>query len=367
MEMQRINRVLALALILLIIFLLPGCQQSPEGAIDENGAQETIIVEDCLGRKVEVPKNVERIAALYSFAGYAVGLLGRGADLVAVPGGLKRDVLFCRFYPEVKEASVPRQQTINIEELLKIKPDLVIIREDTASDEKEVEKLEKAGLPYIVVEYSTIEEQQKALEIIGKAIGREKEAAAYNEYYNQVIARVQEVLQDIPEDERVRVYHSENQALRTIHHTSLAADWSRAAGIINVSVGEELTLIGNDYYTTLEQVLIWDPEVIIANENTAVDLILGNPQWSGIKAVREGRVYQLPHGISRWGHPSSVETPLVILWTAKTVYPELFEDVDMEAEVEYFYKTFFNYQLSEEDIKQILSGKGLREPKGESS
>src|SRR5690606_17783396 len=148
--------------------------------------------------------------------------------------------------------SVPRQQTINIEELLKIKPDLVIIREDTASDEKEVEKLEKAGLPYIVVEYSTIEEQQKALEIIGKAIGREKEAAAYNEYYNQVIARVQEVLQDIPEDERVRVYHSENQALRTIHHTSLAADWSRAAGIINVSVGEELTLIGNDYYTTLE-------------------------------------------------------------------------------------------------------------------
>jgi len=91
--MQRINRVLALALILLIIFLLPGCQQSPEGAIDENGAQETIIVEDCLGRKVEVPKNVERIAALYSFAGYAVGLLGRG----------DKDGLFAMTFEEIEK------------------------------------------------------------------------------------------------------------------------------------------------------------------------------------------------------------------------------------------------------------------------
>ena len=295
--MRRINSVLALMIILLII-LLPGCQKNPEeGAFEDNNSEETIIVEDSFGRTVEVPQNVERIAALYSFAGYAVSLLGRGATL-AVPGGLKRDVLLCRIFPEIKEASVPRQQTINLEELLRVKPDLVIIRGDTASDEKELEKLDKAGLPYIVVEYSTIEEQQQAISIIGKAIGREQEAAAYNEYYDQAIARVEEALQDIPQDQRTRVYHAENQALRTIHHSSLAADWSRAAGIINVSVGEELTLIGNDYFTTLEQVLIWDPEVIIANENTAVDLILGNPQWSGIQAVRDGRVYQLPQGIS---------------------------------------------------------------------
>ena len=77
--------------------------------------------------------------------------------------------------------------------------------------------------------------------------------------------------------------------------------------------------------------MLWNPEVIIANEKTAVDLILGSPQWSGIEAVQNGRVYLLPQGISRWGHAGSVETPLAILWTAKTVHPEIFADVDMEA------------------------------------
>ena len=63
--------------------------------------------------------------------------------------------------------------------------------------------------------------------------------------------------------------------------------------------------------------MLWNPEVIIANRKPPWDLILG-AQWSGIDAVQNGRVYQLPQGISRWGHPGSVETPLAILWTAKT-------------------------------------------------
>ena len=261
---------------------------------------------------------------------------------------------------------MPRKSgKINIEELLRQDPDLVIIRGDTARDEKEVEQLDKAGLNYIVVEYTNIEEQQRAISIIGEAIGRKEEAEAFNRYYNDVIQRVSEVVDTIPEDRRVRMYHAENQALRTTHSSTLPADWSRAAGVVNVSVGEELNLVNNDYYASLEQVLLWNPEVIIANENSAMKYILGNPQWSGIEAVQKGRVYQLPHGISRWGHPGSVETPLAILWTAKTVYPELFGHIDMEKEVEYFYREFFGYQLSPEMVQQVLSGEGLRKPKGE--
>jgi len=285
---------------------------------------------------------------------------------VAVPDGLKRDVMLTEIIPQVMEAAVPRKSgKINIEELLRQNPDVVIIRGDTARDEKEVEQLEKTGLNYIVVEYSNVEEQQQAVSIIGEAIGRREQALAFNAYYNSVIERVSDVVDSIPEDRRARMYHSENQALRTIHKSALPADWSRAAGVVNVSVGDELNLVNNDYYASLEQVLLWNPEVIIANENSAMKYILGNPQWSGIEAVQKGRVYQLPQGISRWGHPGSVETPLAILWTAKTVYPELFGHIDMEEEVEYFYKEFFGYQLSSEMIQQVLSGEGLRKPKGE--
>jgi iron complex transport system substrate-binding protein len=110
---------------------------------------------------------------------------------------------------------VPRKSgKINIEELIRQNPDVVIIRGDTARDQKEVEQLEKAGLNYIVVEYTNIKEQQQAISIIGEAIGRKGQADAFNEYYNGVIQRVGDVVDSIPEEERVRMYHSENQALK---------------------------------------------------------------------------------------------------------------------------------------------------------
>jgi iron complex transport system substrate-binding protein len=354
-------------IIILISLILTGCgQTNTQGTSNEQEVVSGFYIKDSFGRDVLIPEKVERIACLYSFAGYAVSLLGRGEDLVAVPDGLQRDVMLMDIVPQVKKAAVPRLSgKINIEELLKQRPDIVIIRGDTAQDAKELEQLEKANLTYIVVEYTNIEQQQQAVSVIGKAIGRSKEAQEFNDYYNNIIKEVSNTVADIPENERARLYHSENQALRTIHRNALPADWSRAAGVVNVSVNDQLNLVNNDYFASLEQVLLWDPDVIIANENSAVKYILGNPQWSGIKAVRNNRVYQLPQGISRWGHPGSVETPLAILWTAKTVYPERFEHIDMESQVQNFYKKFFNYELSPEMIQQILSGEGLRKPKGD--
>ena len=124
-------------LILLIVFCISGCttEQMPPGSLETE--QATITVVDSFGREVSVPKEVNRIAALYSFAGYTVSLLGRGSDLVAVPDGLKRDLLLAELVPEIADAAVPRVSgKINIEELIRVNPDLVIIRGDTAADKK---------------------------------------------------------------------------------------------------------------------------------------------------------------------------------------------------------------------------------------
>ncbi len=353
--------------IIVVSLIMSGCTKTADKDLTQAPKQTSgFYIKDCFDREVFIPDEVKNIAALYSFAGYAVSVLGRGADLVAVPGGLQRDVVLVDMIPEIAKASVPRSSgKINIEELLKLEPDVVIVRGDTAQDEKETEQLDRAGINYIVVDYKDLKEQQRAISVIGEAIGRKEKAVAFNDYYNDVIEKVKNVVEGIPKDERIRMYHSENQVLRTIYNDSLPADWSRTAGVINVSVGEELNFTNDNYFASLEQVLLWDPDVIIANEDSAARYILGNPQWSGIKAVQEGRVYKLPQGVSRWGHPGSVETPLALLWLAKTVYPDRFEDIDMEAEVEYFYRQFFGYELSREMAEQILEGEGLRKPKGE--
>ncbi|AHF06322.1 ABC transporter substrate-binding protein [Desulfitobacterium metallireducens] len=327
--------------------------------------QETITVTDSIGRQVVIPAKVERIACLYAFSGHVLTMLGKSSEIVAVVDGLKRDVLLTDLAPDIKNARVPVSSgAINIEELLNTRPDIVFISSDTAQNEGEIEKLRKSKIPYLVVDYRNISEQQFAIRMIGQAVGAEDRALSYNEYYQSCVERVQEKVKDIPQKDRVKVYHSINEATRTDVVDTLPADWLNIVGANNVSVGESLRVVeGNKYIASLEQILLWNPQVILVNEAGVDDYIRENPQWSNINAVSNGKVYQMPNGVSRWGHPGSLETPLAILWTAKTLYPERFSDLNLEKEVREFYKEFFNYPLTDETVTQVLNGKGMRIPK----
>ena len=105
---------------------------------------------------------------------------------------------------------------------------------------------------------------------------------------------------------------------------------------------------------------MWNPDMIIANETDVARLIRSDKKWAPIRAVRDNKVFSIPVGISRWGHPGGLETPLAILWTAKTAYPDLFQDLNLESEIRIFYRNFFNLDLDSGMVKQILSGKGMR-------
>jgi len=131
--MIKLRRTIIL-LSILAVFLLGACSNTPAVTTTPDENIETITVTDSIGRTVEVPEKVERIAALYSFAGYAVCLLGSGNELVGVPGGLQRDLLLVEIFPKIADASTPRVGgTINIEELLRIDPDVVLVRKDTVA------------------------------------------------------------------------------------------------------------------------------------------------------------------------------------------------------------------------------------------
>ncbi|MEI6125744.1 MAG: ABC transporter substrate-binding protein [Pseudomonadota bacterium] len=350
--------------VLFITVAYPQISRAQADAAKPSGLQEKISVTDCIGRKVEVPARVKRIGCLYAFAGHVVTMLGRCQDIVAVSNGLQRDKLLLRICPEIDDAVIPKTQGgINIEELVSSRVDLVFVPVDTDRSEAERSKLEKFHIPYLVVDYHTIAEQQKTIAMIGKAIGAVDRAEKYNAYFRKCIERVRSVTDSIAEKKRLRLYHSLNEAVRTDAKDSLSTDWLQLEGVINVALNQDLKLFDGKNYAGMEQILLWNPEVILANEPTAVDEMLQNKQWSAIQAVKSKRVYQLPIGISRWGHPGSLETPLAILWTAKTVYPDRFTGLDLAAETKFFYKNFFNYELTDELISQILSGKDMRFPK----
>lgn len=343
---------------------LSGCANSDDVGSVKNDQSETVVI-DYLGREVAIPDQVNRIATLYAYTGHVVTMLGEGDKIVATNNGLQRDYLLLEINPTIENLPIPnRSDNINIEELAYAEPDLVFIQESTAQNEGEVRKLEELNIPYLVVNFNSIKEQQQSITMIGQAIGREEEAAAYNQFFNEVITLVSERINAVPTEERVRVYHSVNEATRTNPSNSLPAEWLEVAGAINVSDDSDLKLIEQKVFANVEQIILWNPDVILVNQDGVADYILEGAPWQPITAVRENRVYQLPNGVSRWGHPGGMETPLAILWTAKTLYPDKFTDINMEEMTRDFYKDFFRYELTPELLEKILAGKDMRIPKG---
>ena len=331
------------------------------GAADGAPAPAQKTFTDYTGRKVQVPVAARRIGCLYAFAGHVVTMLGRCSDIVAVANGLRRDVLLAKICPGIQNAVVPKAQgAINIEELLNTRPDLLFISPETGKNDAEMQKLERFKIPGLVVDYKNMQEQQQAIALIGRAIGAGERAESYNRYYRQCIDRVAAQAAKIPKDKRIKLYHCLTEPTHTDAQGSISTDWLQATGIVNVSALQADSAFTGKTHVGLEQVILWNPDVILANEPGTVEAVTGDSQWASVSAVKNKRVYQMPIGISRWGHPGSLETPLALLWTAKTIYPDYFPDIDISAETRAFYKRFFNYDLSDEQVRQIVSGQGMR-------
>lgn len=346
-----------------LLFLLAAC--SNQGINTQTAHPDSHKVVDTSGRVVWVPNKVNRIAALYAPIGYIITLLGDGNKIVAVPGGLQRDKLLTTIVPSVAHAIVPQGGgKINIEELANAQPDVVFINGDTANDPAQLQKLDQLHIPYLYIDFHSIKQQEKAIELIANILGEEAKATKYINYYNNQINLVENRIKTIPMSKRVKVYHSINEATRTDTPDTISADWLKAAGAVDVSVNQKLKMIENNYFASVEQILLWNPSVILANEQGVDGYIRANDQWQSVSAVKNNKVYLLPSGITRWGHPESVEVPLVTLWTAKLLYPDKFKDINMEVETKKFYQTFFSINLNNQQIAEILSGKGIRIPKG---
>lgn len=350
-----------IGLLLLTLLLLSGCSKAAPAAALQTG----VTVTDCAGRTITVPEQVDRVACLYAYTGHVAVLLGVEDRIVAVVNGLKRDQVMQRKVENLDDLPCPYNSgSVNIEELAAAKPDLVLLRVENLADAGEQEKLDGTGIPYVVVDYVTMEDQLYSIEMMGRVLGREDRAKAYTTWYRDTVAMVRERLSAVPEAERVRVYHSVNEVVRTDIPDTLSYEVLSAAGCRNVvtSAGE-LRLDGNKGMTTVEQIYVWDPDVVLATEPDAAAYFNTNEKFAGLRAVREGRVYQLPVGISRWAHPGSLESPLAVLYIAQLLYPDLFSDIDMRAELTACYERFFDIRLTEKDVDQILSGQGMRAPK----
>ncbi len=352
------HRIPKIFLIILCAFLvLSSCAKTSP---DNSGG---IIITDMAGREVAVPDNPQSICVLDAYAAPVVVMLGYGEKMPTTIKAVSRNLLLQSICPALETSVVVKNSgSLNAETILEKSTDLMIVGIESYQNTDEKAKLDTLGIPYIVVSYSSMADQMAVVSLLGRALQNESMAERYVAYYQSCIDLVSSKVSQFQAGSDIKLYHSVNEAVRTDYPGSLCADWISLMNVINVSLDSQLNMSEDKAYATLEQIYSWDPDIIICNESGVADYILTDSKWQGLRAVRDQNVFQMPIGLSRWGHPTSVETPLAILWLAERLYPERF-DIDVLSEMTDYYKEFFSYDISDVEADDIISGYGVRTPK----
>lgn len=324
---------------------------------EESASEDKIVIEDQLGKTIEldgIPQRVATTIMPFPYIFYAV--VGNNDNLVGCnPSSMiaYENSALKYMYPELKNADTSFVDTsfvVNVEELLKLNPD-VVFQWNYMDDE--IAKMEEAGIKVVALQYGTLDDLETWIRIIGKMFQKEDRAEELITYFNENVDEVTEKISTLSEDDYSNVLILSDNLKVT--GTGFANYWVEKSGAINPAKD----LSGEALNVNMEQIYEWNPSIIYIGNFTELqpsDLIdnkLEGQDWSVVDAVQNKQVYKIPIGGYRWD-PPGIETPLMVKWLAKIQHPELFEDMDMYEEVSKFYKDVYNFELTDEMLDEIL-------------
>jgi iron complex transport system substrate-binding protein len=314
------------------------------------GAAQVTVV-DQAGRKVVVPEHPEHIASAFGVAtAYLYPLIG-GERIVAarylgIPDHPLSRVVMSRIDPRYDAKALGGEVTA--EELLAKGADLVFAglkHQDLA------EVLTEIGIPTILIGPETFEAVREATLIIGQALGEEEKAQELMAFYQKVLDTVAEATAEIPTEARPKVLVIGTSALRVASGAMYQSRMVELAGGVSVTAG----LPGSWQNVNIEQILIWNPDVIVIVPYSQVQPadLLSDPLWAAVEAVKTGRVYKMPQLLFAWDTPIP-ESILGILWMAELLHPGRVP-LDLGETIRTFYQEFYRCTLSPAELNELLA------------
>lgn len=320
-------------------------------------ASRTII--DHAENTVKIPSNIERIGDTWPAHNAVLIALGAGDRLVAASPYVKNLPWLKKIFPRIDEIPAPfGPDALNKESLNQTRPDIIICPLGYMG--RIASELEETNIPIIqLLHYNDYNELKKVIRLTGEILGgeAEKKANEYCKYVDDNVRRISSVTSKIPLEKKPRVCFITSRSLNYYKHDVLVQTWIEMGGGINVASEEGRENAFQDL--SIQDVKKWDPEVIIVSSAAQApteikQMIIQDPQWSDIKAVKNGKVYISPRGVYTWDFHST-ETALQILWIAKTLHPDKFKDLNMVKEVKFFYSKFYCYELTDDEANRILN------------
>ena len=353
---------------ILIVSLLVGC--GVKNAQIAN-SEQTITVTDHSGNIITLPTNIERIAVcdIFPLPSVLSVFFDSAEKIIAMsPSSMSaaEHGLLSELYPEILNAdtSAINGSDVNTEELMKLDPQVVFY---DASNIQLGETLRKAGFNAVAISankwnYNAVETLNQWIDLLAQifpesANNRSRLVRTYSEEF---MALVQERTEKLTEAEKERIFflfQYSDSSIVTSGQNFFGQWWADTIGAVNIA--QELSE-DNSVKVNMEQIYSWNPDIILMTNFTTTlpeDLYknsVGSYDWSGIKAIQNQNVYKMPLGMYR-SYTPGVDTPITLLWLAKTVYPELFTDIDITEKTIEYYETVFGIRLTEKQAESIFA------------
>ncbi len=332
-----------------------------------SSATSTRTIIDHAGRSVTIPAQLNRIVvgsilplpSVYCmYTGSCDKLVGMHPSSLAAA----KNSYLATIFPEVTkvDSSFVQNGAVNVEELLKLKPDVVFY---SATNEEERQVYENAGIPAIgfsvtLSDYNSVETYADWIELLGQIFGDTDRADKIIEEGRKIEKDILSRVNSLDESQKPRVlilFNYDDSTMTAAGNNFFSEYWIETAGGINVA-GD----FKGQGKISMEQVYEWNPDMIFITNfspRLAEDLLnntIEGSDWSLVKAVKEGKVYKFPLGMYRWFPPAS-DTPLVLKWLATKIQPELFSDIEMDKEIKDYYKKYYNVELKDSDLQNIYN------------
>lgn len=347
------------------LFTACGTQEASESSPGHD--EEIRIVEDCLGRQVEVPAVANAIVALGNTP-RMITYLGLADRVVGLSGMQAENITPLTAYAYTNKelwADLPSTGTDAMgntdyypEVIISAGPDVVFCSytEDIVED---IER--KTGIPVVAVPMGTLfgEDYEQGLRIIAEVCGIEEKAEELISYINTSLQDLNDRTADL-DSPKVLAAAATFKGAHGIEGVRVKDPLLDAVNAENVAAGiteAEAAVVDK------EQIISWSPEFIFFDSG-GMELVnldyKDNPgYYEKLSAYQNERLYQYPSATSYW---SNVEVSLAnCYYVGSLLYPEQFKDIDIEEKANEIFKFF----LGADDYLSVLGefGAGYSEAK----
>lgn len=250
-----------------------------------------------------------------------------------------------------------RGSTVSVETLLKLQPDLIL--DAGTADATYVSGArrvsEQTNLPTVLVQ-GRLDEHAAQLREVGQLLGVRERAEKLAVYADAVLALAAQVRASVHLAQRPRVYYG-----RSADGLETGLDGSINLEVLEFAAGRNVAAAagkGSLTRVSLEQILAWNPEVIVTQEPEFARHVRSDPLWRSLPAVQNGRVHCAPVLPFGWlDGPPGINRLIGVYWLLARLHPThpaVRAQEPLPLAVQRYYRLFFGTDLSLAAAGQLL-------------